>query len=82
MKTQKPRKYTSKRYYLSLGLISKKIHQIKQKTNTNNHPRACKKNNYLPLVKCIYIFAQMLALPNPKSQLQRALTNFNEHTTP
>ena len=38
------------------------------KTNTNNHPRACKKKNYLSLVKCIYIFAQMLALPNTNSQ--------------
>ena len=69
MKPQKPRKYTSKWYYLSLGLINKKIHQIKQKTNTNNHPRACKKKNYLSLVKCIYIFARrMLALTNTKSQ--------------
>ena len=63
-----PRKYTSKWYYLSLGLIIKKIPQIKQKTTTNNHPRACKKKNYLSLVKCIYISARMLALTNTKSQ--------------
>ena len=81
MKTQKPRKYTSKWYYLSLGLIIKqKYIKSNKKTNTNNHPRACKKNNYLSLVKCIYIFAQMLALPNTKSQHTHEL-KWTHHTS-